>query len=416
MTAITGLNPLPAQSRVAGYDKQLRMRATLKDFYVNLSGLFKRQETTIPNDIYMQIDEAAMRGSNTCTITMKLPLNGPIQVGNVNLSGTEEEARTKAATIYRNQYKKAVKVEDYGVRKLDQDPYGLYKQHIKDLGVYAQQYEGLEIRMAGVETYGYTLQFGDTAASCAPKWHPHIYVQGAMDIDQPAYDFNKVTYTNHIVEAMKAAGGGVLTPGEAQAATFRMFNKIAEKALDLKLMPLNINGNEAFILPISSRAAAMLNDPTFNTANGWASQWTSINRLNEKVQSWYGVIGAFRSAVGCDIYVVNDPKLPSLTPGGTASPWSLQAGYVWPGDVDLRDLANPLTRDASILLGKAALANWEPEALHFVKQDEDYFRIMGHGIAGVRGIQQVHFNQQNPLATEVEYYGSMLVIMARPAY
>jgi len=41
---------------------------------------------------------------------------------------------------------------------------------------------------------------------------------------------------------------------------------------------------------------------------------------------------------------------------------------------------------------------------------------MGHGIAGVRGIQQVHFNQQNPLATEVEYYGSMLVIMARPAY
>ena len=416
MALLIGLGQLPAQSQINGYNKMLRMRARLKDIYVNLDGLFKRTEQEIPNAIYMRIDEGVTRGTNNITVTMKLPLTGAVVPGNGRLTGTEEQPNTKAATIYRNNYKKAVVVEDYGTRNLDQVDYGLYKQHIKDLGTWSQQYEGLEIRQAYVERYGFSLRFGDTAAQCVPEWNPNIYVAGATDANQPVYDNNLATYTNNIVNSILSAGGGALTPTAAQTATFRMFNKIAINALDRKLFPLDIAGEDAYILTVSELQASIINDATYNATGGWGAQWYAINRLPEKVQNWYGILGAFKAPSGCTIYVTVDPKLPTLLPTGSAEPFSLTAGYVWPGDVDLRNRANPNTRDCSILHGKSGITNWEPEKMHFVQQDDDYYRIMGHGIAGVRGIQQVQFDQQNPNATSREYYGSMLVILARPQY
>jgi hypothetical protein len=87
---------------------------------------------------------------------------------------------------------------------------------------------------------------------------------------------------------------------------------------------------------------------------------------------------------------------------------------VWPGDVDLRNLDNPNTRDVNILLGRGSVVKWEAQKLHFVEQDDDYFRIMGNGIHGVRGLQQLRFNDIT--GTALEYYGSCLVFTARPTY
>ena len=240
------------------------------------------------------------------------------------------------------------------------------------------------------------------------------YVAGAADADQPDYDANLATYTNNIVAAIMASGGNSLTPVAAQTATFRMFNKVAIEAMDRKIWPLDIAGEDAYILTVSPLQASVINDATYNATGGWASQWYAVNRLPEKTQMWYGILGAFKAPSGCTIYVTVDPRLASLLPTGSAEPFSLTAGYVWPGGVDRRNYANPNTRDASILHGKAGITNWEPEQMHFVTQDDDYARIMGHGIAGVRGLQQVQFDQVNPNSATREYYGSMIVVLARP--
>lgn len=421
VTNIIAPGPLSASSQIIGFDKSLRARATLKDIYVNLQGLYKKTEQQIPPGIYMQVDKSAESQSNRVVITMQLPLKGDPILGDDTISGNEEVPETKSATIYRYQYAKTVGTFGFGVNKLDQEPYGLYKNQVKNLGLWAQQFEGLEIRQAYVETYSMTLQSG-LPGSCTARFHPHIYVQGALDIDQPVRGIpsgtQELDYVNAISAAIVSAGGPAHT--DAQAATFRMMNKIAERALDLKLIPLSIGGNDSFLLTVSTRTAAVMNDPQFGAGTnsfGWGAAWHNIIQMqNKEAQMWYGILGCFKSAAGCDIYVTVDPKLPSLILGGTGAPYSLTPGYVYPGDVDLRQYSNPNTRDISILHATGGVCKWDAEPLHFIKQDEDYFRKLGHGIAGVRGIQQVQFEPDtfDPLVQNTEYYGSMLVIMDRP--
>jgi hypothetical protein len=414
MTSVVAPGALAESSKVKGYDKKLRMRAHLKDIYVNLTGLFERETQTIPNAIYMKVNEAN-KGTNNVTITMKLPLVGDPVTGNDPLSGSEEIPVTKHGTIYRNNYKKAVSSEEYGVRNLDQVDYGLYKQHISDLGMWAQQYKGLRIRQAGLETYASNLWDGDTASVAAPRWNPHFFIQGATDAQQPLFDTSNSVYADNIVDAMIAAGGGSITPTNAQVMTYRFMNKLAMRALDEKIWTLDIGGNDAYILTVSALQASIFSDPTFATNTGGAV-WKDITQLSEKIQNWYNVLGCFKTSIGVDIYVVIDHKCPTLQPSATAPPYSLSAGYVHPGDRDLRNRNQTNARDAGMLWGKAGLVEWEPEPLHFVKQDEDYFRVMGHGIAGVSGIQQLHFDQESPTSTSIEYYGSMVVVFARIAY
>jgi len=408
---ILGLTRLPEQSQIRGYDKVLRTRATVKDVYTNHSGLFDRTERMIPNAIYMKIDGKGE--TNSDTITLKTPINGEPILGNRRLVGTEEEPETKAATIYRNNYRKAVRTENYGVRELDQAPYGLYKKHIGELSKWAREYEGLEIRQAVLERVGMTLLEGDTAGVAPQEWNPNFYVQGAVDADQPVFDPDMATYTSAIVSAIIAAGGFAQTA--PQAATFQLMNQLCFEALDRKLWPLKIDNNDAYIFVVSELQSTIFADPTWS-ANTGGAVWIQRNQLPDRVQKWNGIIGKFEGSIGADIYVVTDPRCPTLIPSGTAEPFGLTAGYMWPGDVDLRRRNNPNVRDACFLLGQAAIAKWDAEPLHFVKQDDDYDKIMGTGIAGVRGIQQVQFDQQNPNATSREYYGSMVVVMARPSY
>jgi len=113
--------------------------------------------------------------------------------------------------------------------------------------------------------------------------------------------------------------------------------------------------------------------------------WIQRNELPDRVQNWHGIIGKFQGSGGFDIYVVNDYRCPTLIPSGTAEPYGLSAGYMWPGSTDRRNRDNPNVRDACYLLGNGAFFHWDPEPVHNVTQPDDYDRIEGHGIAGVDG-------------------------------
>lgn len=426
-TSIGNVSALSGSSQIAGFDKTLRQRAVVKDVFVNLSGIYDNEKQTIPNAIYMKVNDATI-GTNSVTITLKLPLTGAATTGNGELRGTEEEANTKHVTIFRNNYRKAVKVEEYGVRNLDQVDYGLYRKHIDDLGLWAQQYKGFEIRNALLERFSSNLPVGDLSSTLTSEFNPNFYIENLSESAQP--EFSDIAsaptaqlWTNEIVAAIDTAAGGSFTynQSDAQAAQFRSFNKIAQRALNKKLWPLEINGNDAFILTMPTLQASILSDPTFNSSGSesLASQWTAVNRLSEKMQNWYGLLGVYHTAIGVDIMVIVDHKAPRVLPSGSGAPFTMTASYMDVGDTDNRSIA-ATARDVSFLLGKAALVEWEPEKLHFIKQDEDYFRIMGHGVAGVRGIQLPEFDTLNGAAatngTTREYYGSMVCVWSRTSY
>jgi len=408
---ISGLPVLPAASRMVGYDKKLQMRATLKDIYVNHVGLFSRNDQPIPNGIYMKLGEMDNSSANKINITMKLPLTGGVVTGNSRLLGNEVAPETKAGTIYRNNYKYAVRTEKYNTRKLDQQYLGLYDQHVRDLGTHAMQFKGKNIRQALMKRYPNFMIAGDLLPEgIVQAWNPHVFVQGATDLNQPDYDSTNQDFINNIVTSIESVSGS-FAQNQAGAANFRMLNKIALRALDKKLMPLEIEGNDAYILAISPLSASIYTDPILTGSHG--AVWTSFNRLSDKVQNWYGVLGKFKTSIGVDIYVTVDPKCPTVMPGGSSAPFTLTPGYMDEGDVDNRNLSNSKTRDCGILLGKGALVEWEPEKLHMVKHEDDYGRILGTGYAGTTGIQMLVFDAPTATDTSLEYYGSMLCIMNR---
>lgn len=412
-----------AQALITKYSNQLRRKAILRDIYTNIRGediIYQGSRITIPNGIYTKMKSSDMSGANNVRVILKMPINANILRGNAVAMGTEVQFQIRSGTLYRNNYRFVAQAPPgYGEHKLDAEPYKLYEEHVRDLAPHASAEEGLEIRMGLVETYGWNLQFGSTAGVCPAQWSRNFFVAGLGINQQPAFHPAWQTYTNRIVSAidLAAGGNGNGTSGFSQSLG-QMLNgntidNIMRWALRRRMAPLTMNGRSAFVMSISQLQAQRFSDPAVVDSMG--ARWVPQNRLNESTQNWYGIIGKYVSATGADVYFVLDERLPTLLPTGSAPPFGLTAGYVWPTDNDLRNLDNPLVRDACILHGRGALVNWEPERMHMISQDWDYDVRNGAGYAGVRGIQQLQYDTfpADPLGLSREYFGSAVIVCGR---
>ena len=251
----------------------------------------------------------------------------------------------------------------------------------------------------------------------SPRWSRHWYVAGIPSIyNQPAFHPNLATHTTRIVGAIDTASGGngLFAQTQAQMLSAKVMDDLARFAVDRKLLPLMVDGKQAFVLTISMLNAVRFTNPDF--AGTLGNRWLSQAQMQGMTpQKWNGIIGVWTSSAGVNIYVVVDYRLPTLLPSGTAEPYGLQANYIWPQTVDLRQLSNPIIRDASILHGAGAVVNWEPEKMHFITQDWDYGIRLGKGYAGVRGIQQLQYDSApvDPTGAGREYFGSCVVVLGR---
>jgi hypothetical protein len=402
---------LPAQSQITMYDKKLRMRSLLKDIYSKLEGLYNTKAGSIPNTIYMRVEEQALQG-NTCVITMKKPLSAAAVYGNNVAIGNEELPTTKAVTLYRNNLRKVVSTPGYGTRELDAAPYRLYETHVDNLGDWNKEQEGLEIRQAFVERYGETLVHGDTTGFCARNWNPNIAVFGLpIRTMVPTYSANQATYTTNIITSVIAAGGGSILPTVGQTLNQPNMSNLSNLAMEKRITPLSIPGlpgGKGYILTISERQATYVGDPAWSQRNlGDAFRYGEP----KEVMSWPGVIGSWK-----DLLIVVDPRQPTLVPTGSAAPFGLSAGFVWPGDIDERYRSDRDCCDTVFLLGQDAIAKWDAQKLHHITQDDDYGAVVGHGTARVWGVQLPVYDQQVPNMGSWEYFGGILGICRFPDY
>ena len=418
----TSLNTLSGGSLVVRkFSKTLRRRAIPKSIYANITGeriIYKRQELSMPGDVITRLSPEEVGGANNVRVGLKMEANANILRGNAVAMGTEVPPIVKSGTLYRNNYRIVFQDKPgYGEHRLDAEFYRLYETHAKDLAPHAAAEEDLEIHMGLVETNGWNLQAGSTAATCPAQWNRHCFVAGAGTVwQQPAFHPNWATYTNRIVGAMDTASGGTGTfPQTAgQMLSGRVMDELVRFAFMRRLWPLMIGGNQAFVLTVSQLQASRFSNPNFVDTLG--NRYTRTNNIEvEEVQNWYGLLGKWMSAAGADVYIVRDDRLATLIPSGTAEPFGLTAGYMWPTANDQRQLDNPLTRDASILHGAGALYLMEPEKLHMISQDWDYNVRNGVGYAGVRGYQHLQFDTTpvDPTGAQREYFGSALVVLGR---
>jgi len=405
---------LPAQSQKVGYDKKLRRQALPADIYTALSGLYNTVKKSIPNAIYMMVEDVVTSDSTRAVITLKKPLQQGGVYGNAVAIGNEERPVTKAVTIYRNNCRKVVTTPGYGVRKLDSAYLRLYEEHIDDLATWNKEEEGLEIRQAFMERYGETLQFGDTAAAAVRNFNPNIAVCGLpIRTWKPVFSTNVATYTTNIVNAIVAAGGGSILPTVNQTLNQPNLSNMSNEALARRIPTINIPGlpgGNGYVFTYSELQATYLGDPAWSQRN-LGDLYTKITDLPDKVQNWPGVQGAYK-----DLLLVVDPRQPTLNPTGSSAPFGLSAGYMWPGDIDLRYRDDRDVCDTTFLHGKGSLVNWQAEKLHHIQQTDDYGAIVGHGTARVYGVQSCWFDQQVPNMGSVEYYGGILGLCRLPDY
>lgn len=419
----TGLTNLNRQAVITKYSNDLRRQAILRDIYTNVRGediIYQGQRLSIPNGIYTKMKSSDVSGANNVRVILKVPVNANILGGNAVALGTEIAPIIRSGTLYRNNYRFVVQAPPgYGESRLDAEPYGLYEEHVRDLAPHAAAEEGLEIRMALVETFGWNLRFGSTVTVCPAQFNRNTFVAGLPVNQQPVFHPTWQTYTNRICQGIDLAAGGDGTGSSnwtqriTEMLNGNTLDSLMRWALRRRMTPLTIGGRSAFVLTISQLQAQRFSDPA--VADSMGSRWVPQNRLSEHTQNWYGVIGKYVSATGADVYCVVDERLPTLWPTGSAAPFGLATGYVWPTDNDLRNLEEDNIRDACILHGKGALVNLEPERMHMIHQDWDYDLRNGAGYAGNRGIQQLQFDTSpaDPTGASRQYFGSAIVICSR---
>lgn len=417
---VTPLSQLHAQAPITKWSTELRRKAIARDIYVNLKSetiVYKGQQLSIPAGIYTKISGQVQSGANNIRVVLKMPINANILRGRTPAMGREVPPVIKVGSLYRGNYRFVVQSEPgYGEDKEDAKPFQLYQRHVDDLGPHAASEEGLEIRQGLLETRGWNLWAGSTAAVCPPQWSRNFFVLGCPMNQQPAFHPVYATYTNRIVRSMNIASGntGTFPQTAAQMLTGNALDTVVRWAFRRRMSPLTIESRSAYVLTVSQLGAQRFSDPTFTDSLG--NRWVAQGRIvNEKVQNWYGLQGKYVSAAGATVYIVVDDRLPTILPTGTAEPFGLQAGYIWPTDDDRRNLDNELVRDAMILHGAGAIFNFEPQKMLMIHQDWDYMLRNGAGYTGVRGIQQLQFDlsPNDPTGAAREYFGSAILVGGR---
>lgn len=380
MAALIVASPRLAQaSRVVGFDTRLQANTNVADIYTDLVGNYNRKNESFPKDaIRMKVTD---QDKSVGTITLLDNLSLPGVYGQTAAEGTEEVPRTWSFHTYQANYRKVIPKPGYGLRKLEADNYGLYEQHQRNMSIWGKEEHGLAIRTCLLERYSPNLLVGDTAADCIPWWNPNMFIPTLGLYSQPAFDTNRATHTNNIVNGLMATGG--LGQFPARTLTAPVLDDLSNWALAVRrIRMLDIPGlptGEGYVLTMSEIQAALVSNATW-AANNLGALFIAKAALPDQVQNWRGVIGAYGN-----ILLVTDPRAPTVLPAGSAAPFSMQAGYMVWNSRDQRHRRFPNCKDVATLHGAGAFYEVEGEKVHWITDDRDYKLHGGLGIAGVRG-------------------------------
>lgn len=399
--------PLQLQSSllVQGFSRMLQQKALQEDIFVKLNENYGPDYPSIPDAIYLTVDNV-MTEEHSHKLGMIMPLSGAATYGNTqNQVGREERQVTKSVTIYKNDYSHAVTNQLFGIDAQDKRFYKLLEKETEQLGKYFKELKGVFIRQCLLERYSENLFLASPTSSLVSReWNPNWYVKNLADTAQPAFSQTNATFTNNIVTALNSAGTGQNATMDFQYLTALEHYALYEK----KIKPISVGGKTTYIVTVPARQAITLKNPFVTGSFGNA--WIQYNRLSDKEMNWPNVLGRFGT-----LLLIEDPRSPTILPGGTAAPFSLTPGYLYPGDNDTRS-TSVLARDIGFLIGNAAMIEWEAERLHFeIEQALTYNKRRGHGAFGTCGFNQVQYDTDSPTATSREQFSSIVLAFGRQA-
>lgn len=403
--------------RKTAYDKSLREDVTLPDIFNKLTASveIKNGKMDVPDNVFMQF-MTAPPGTNRITIGMYTPLKKAPQVGTGSSAvGNEESMDLLHLTLRYNEIKKAVAQKGWGVEHNDINSTGLYSKIPQAMKKFMLEWRGVRIREAILLTYANEL----TAApvSLTQKFNSNIFIPN-LAVAQPVYDVTNMTVTTGAVDSLgyypsKTYSGvgtyvedladkmmtasGTASASKAYLTVENLEDLILYLTTTVKMKPLATGGLNGFIFGVSSYTASVLLNPL--QAGSMGALWKDITNLTKEEASYPGMLGKYRC-----LYFVVDDRAATLTVSGSAGSYSLQPGFMNPGNNDDRN-HTPWSNtsgsvnyvfDVNYVLGEGALAEWIVDPETMVDEYANYKQDLGKGLYTCGGIQLAAFDKDTP--------------------
>jgi hypothetical protein len=411
--------PLEAQLQIEIYLTDVQTEALPEEIFDRLEADYiysvGEKAPDLPNSIYLKLDAKADEG-RTCKVPLlKELVENPTlgSLGDQRLN--EEDWITKYFRMEYTDISHATTNMKYGVEAITKEPYKIFEYRTKGLGKYFKQYFGKMRRQALLE--GHAENLGEAPHFLPDEWSPNWYVPNTTNQQQPAYDTNYVTHTQNIVTALNIQG-----TGQNAAGTVVYFQRLEEWArTEVFINPIDFeDGGDGYTVLIPTPTARWMKNPTVGFPT-LGPIWRDAQAFSQEIRFMYpGLLGQLGG-----LRFVEDPRYPTLTPGGSASPspgggggFTMTAQYrgmgrADDGSSDPRD-KTATSRIVGFLLGKAALCEWMPENFHWEWEYEQYDKYFGSGIFMSCGIKQVQFDRTVATNATMQQDGSIVLPFAWP--
>ena len=374
------------------WDAKLLEESALGEIFNQNQGIFNENTKQVPDSISVKVSGGKGETKRTFGMINRLDGDGLISAAQ-DLRGNEEAQTTREMTVYGQEWYHGVPTEDYGLKKVEQDPYGIYKRAQPQLSTWAAETRGRMQRQALLEGWDgkqTDATYGITALQGAVRYNPNFWVAGATST--VTYDSTHADHVTNIVNDLASATD----------LDVAVLNEIEVLATEFELEPVTINGKQMFVLLIGSRQKKALRTPAANSFFETLKD-ADVRGANNRALS--GVLGAYGNLLICE-----DPRMATFNNNaGTVS-----YGYKGPGSSDGRNIAGGTNYDVAMLLGKGAMVDYTIENLHFETEIQKYNRQMGIGAFATQGYTRRDYdNLTTPTNTTIRNQSSATILLAK---
>lgn len=305
----------------------------------------------------------------------------PIE-GNTQFIGNEMDTDLKWSRFYANDWSGGAIKQMFGIDYRELKNYGINESVKARLMQWRSEILGYYARQAVIRNYSNNL----TAApiSLTQGYNKNWWFPSVSDGSQPSYSATAATFASTIgAAAMSAGAGAILSPSYLLELIDYLENSYIEAA--------TIAGSPKWVMMTAPREIRRLRDP------GVTDSFGDLYVEAANVKGLKDIIPDADLVVADSLILVRDARIPTMTVAGNASAYTLGFGFEKAGRSTTRTssvstVADPNYWYTNLVLGKMALAIYEPEKTHNEKQDDEYKQYEGDALFQAIGFSTPEWN------------------------
>jgi len=399
-------------------DKKLQIESVLDDIFEDLGADIvgtTEEAQTIPDAIFLKIG-GQPTGTRQVTVPFLQALSGDPTIGPFTPVGREATQNLKYATFKYQEYSFAVASTAWGTTYNDMAVYGVFEKIQPQISQYMKEFHGQRVREALLLTFDSVLTSivpsgGGATPVETSSFNKNWFISNTEVHVQPDYDTQLQAFTNAIGTVMVSAAANHGTDPSATEISLNYLLALEYYATNyLKIDPIFISGKKTYVVLVPSTQVQKLKS---NTPGQLGDIYTGMVRSSDDEMKYTGVLGRVGS-----LLLVEDQRYPTITRTDDGTNHTIAPEFVKPGNVDNRAKtpSGDERWDIGYLLGKAAVAEFEVQPLHFETENQNYGRDRGNGAFGESGISLVEYDidEASVSNTSKENKGSIVLAWTIP--